>query len=814
MERKDVVRDLVQAIGEFNSRRLWRWFTNSDCFGVRMAGQEELILGVVLGHAGEEYGLSLFRGPDAAASFARLLDSEGRRDDVLEDMDVLGFSMEEFGNLPLDAQRLWREGGKHPRHDEPAGHLLAKPPRCRPRLPKEPELSLLLLVLGAVVKADTQRLLQPSRPGDADGVCVLNIRGEASSPHVTVTWGPLDAVEGPTTIPLVPWKPNVEDLPRLHATWLVGMSTIPAGIQGDERIMQVLLVVDEASEYVLQGQPVLGGDLQEALEIMAETFRSGGLKGQKGVPRRIVFSSRRLYEAMAPVLEGVGVKCTHQPLIPELERVMVDLVAHMGRERPPLRGDTEADAPIPASDDLKGWKEADLRLYRRLAEDFRSSGQLRSSRAVKRYFRDDDLEFYLEEHEQRGVGPAYAAWAILDYRPNRGSKTHAEKMLAKGLPPAESVLLRARMAAWATLYRVAAHDPKTGTIDLEDVLLGGLVTVHDQRMSESIEDSLFLAARVFPAGRFRFIEMAGPPLAAGMGLEAVVFLRECGMEFTPEGLRQDAHMFGWLWQWVDQWQAARTSARLCNTDGEELLWHTASFSVADPEETRKTLMQREDIECDQEAGELVWSKPTGRGKREMGDAITLGQMEFVGDELVVTVNSAERLARARRWLEGLPGVVFKGVATRRWDEPEKDRPMDERVSPPEPVEMTPELNAVVQEMMDRHYMQWIDMPLPVLGGKTPRQACRSEAGRQEVMMLIRTMPDPMGRGTVQAPREAMLRELGLTTQNPTRPAAGEPVPPIPIPRAATGPGPQVPRNAPCPCGSGRKYKKCCGRQPG
>lgn len=269
-------------------------------------------------------------------------------------------------------------------------------------------------------------------------------------------------------------------------------------------------------------------------------------------------------------------------------------------------------------------------------------------------------------------------------------------------------------------------------------------------------------------------------------------------------------MFGWLWQWLDQWQATRKPARLCNTDGEEFLWHTASFSVANPDETRRTLMRRKDIEYDEEADELVWNKPAEPDSAVMGDTITLGRIEFVGDELVVTVNSAQRFARARKWLEKLPGVAFKSVRNRRWNEAEKDRPLDERISPPRPVEMTPELNAAVQEMMNKHYTAWIGMALPALGGKTPRQACRTEAGRQQVMMLIRTMPDPMGRGTVRAPRQAMLRELGLATETATPPPVTLP-PPLPRPIQAVPASHKVARNAPCPCGSGRKYKKCCGQ---
>ena len=361
-----------------------------------------------------------------------------------------------------------------------------------------------------------------------------------------------------------------------------------------------------------------------------------------------------------------------------------------------------------------------------------------------------------------------------------------------------------------SLFRGPGHDPKRGTVDLEDVLLGSSVTAHDLSMSENIEDGIFFAARAFPAGSFHFLELAGPPLGAGMGLEAVELLRDNGMEFTREGLRQNAHMFGWLWRWMDPWEANRGLQCLCNTDGEEFLWHIASFSLIDPDSTRQALMKRKDIEYDEEAGELVWNKPTSGDSRALGETVTLGRIEFVGDELVVTVNSAERFARARKWLEKLSGVAFKNVQTRRWDEAEKDRPLDERISPPAPIEMTPELQAALQENLDKHYMGWIDEPLPILGGKTPRKACRTEAGRQQVITLIRTMPDPMGPAPIRVPRDAMMQELGLAT-GAIAPPAGQEIPHAPIPIEAIPSKPKVARNAPCPCGSGRKYKKCCGR---
>ncbi|MFC1636416.1 YecA family protein [Planctomycetota bacterium] len=468
-------------------------------------------------------------------------------------------------------------------------------------------------------------------------------------------------------------------------------------------------------------------------------------------------------------------------------------------------------AKVPTSDDLKGWKEADLRLTRRFADYLQSEDRPWSARATKRYFGDDNLEYFLTKHKERAVVQAYTAWCVLDYRPNKTSKTHAEKMLEQGLPEPEATLLRARMEAFPTLYRVADHNPKAGTIDLEDILVSGKVTVHDRLMSESIENNLFLSGRTFPVGHFHFIELGGPPLGPAMGMEAIEFLRDRGIEFTPEGLRRDAHKFGWLWDWIDEWQANWRPPHLCNTDGDDFVWHTASFSIVDPGTVRRALLRQQNIEYDDEEAEFIWVKRHGKGAKVLGGPVTMGRIELIGDELVLTVNSAKRLTKARKWLERIPGVSFQSVETSRWDERDEDRPMDERLSKPEPVEITPELAVSLQEMIDAQYMEWIDTALPILGGKTPRQACRIPGGRQQVSILIRTMPDPMGDASVRIPREAMLRELGLTTESLISRPVDLQMSRLPKPVSAGSPTGKVGRNDPCPCGSGRKYKKCCGR---
>ena len=225
------------------------------------------------------------------------------------------------------------------------------------------------------------------------------------------------------------------------------------------------------------------------------------------------------------------------------------------------------------------------------------------------------------------------------------------------------------------------------------MLLGGDVVLHDLSLSQHVADISFITCRIFPAGRFHFLGLAGPPLGAGMGTDAVEFLRSQGLEFTRQGLRQNAHLFGRLWPWIEQWEAdwKKKKLKLCNTDGDDLLFHTASFTVADPRGARAALEKRSDIEYDEEDDQYTWSRDAAKNPKILGETVTLGRIELLEDELVMTVNSARRLAAARRWLEKLPGVRFRAVTTRRWDEPAADRPADERLSKPEPVEVTPEM---------------------------------------------------------------------------------------------------------------------------
>ncbi len=61
---------------------------------------------------------------------------------------------------------------------------------------------------------------------------------------------------------------------------------------------------------------------------------------------------------------------------------------------------------------------------------------------------------------------------------------------------------------------------------------------------------------------------------------------------------------------------------------------------------------------------------------------------------------------------------------------------EELPKPPLPPE---EMAAVMQEVLDNHYRTLLSQPIPMLDGKTPKQAVRSKSGRQKVVEWLKLL---------------------------------------------------------------------------
>ena len=219
----------------------------------------------------------------------------------------------------------------------------------------------------------------------------------------------------------------------------------------------------------------------------------------------------------------------------------------------------------------------------------------------------------------------------------------------------------------------------------------------------------------------------------------------------------------YLEAWTEARRAQGFHPQVRNMDGEEIRFHTATYLVQDEAQARSALSARGDIECDEEDDTYIWERHKGREPGAViGDSLTLGTLRVIGDELLLEVNSAERLKKARAWLDRVPGIAFRSVRSQTLDEARRaDRPPDDQIR--QDVPMTPELVAHVRDLMHQHFMAWLDMPLPMFGGKTPRQMCSTEEGKQRVARLIRATPRPVGPAgpDIDVPRKEMLKALGL-----------------------------------------------------
>lgn len=426
----------------------------------------------------------------------------------------------------------------------------------------------------------------------------------------------------------------------------------------------------------------------------------------------------------------------------------------------PLTHDELDGLPIENPSTLEEWKLAERHFIACMASNLASSGVVDSTRAMRRYFGDDEIgEAVLDDLDRLSSYSAYIEWLAADYRPTRRSKTWLEKFSrARSTPPVQRVIAQARCEAEHSIYRIDETDPGTSMV-VEDVYSGRRLTVYDKLLSTAPLAGLFLPLRLMVLGEWTFPVLAGPPFKALQIDEAMRRLDDLGLPPTATDLRPYAELLGRLWAWY-LYRSSRVH-ELQNTDGDPLLWHTASYKVAEPGALVGALEGRDDVVCDEPGSGWTWLRG-GDSPVRLGETICLCQLKLLGDELIVEANSARRMALASEWVDSLPGVTFLAESTKEIAGMGDARPLDDRLPRPAEEPMPAELIAEVRRLLDERHRAWLDLSIPMLGGQTPRQACADPAGRQLVERLIRTMPATgSSGGKIEPPRQELLDELGI-----------------------------------------------------
>jgi hypothetical protein len=221
-----------------------------------------------------------------------------------------------------------------------------------------------------------------------------------------------------------------------------------------------------------------------------------------------------------------------------------------------------------------------------------------------------------------------------------------------------------------------------------------------------------------------------------------------------------------------------------NTDGDPLSMQRLIFAIDSPAEAFVALKglaigQSEDelLQDAQYAApgilqrvEINWTK-RGNSRHKGWETTVLGRIEIDGTQLTAEVNSAQRAAEFKRLVSERLG---KKAHYRVTEIQSLERLMAEaRASPRKAATQAdvdqaalmarPEVQAHLRDMHARHYEAWIDEKLPVLQGKTPREAVRTAAGREKVDALIRDIErmGPRVSGYDASVADNLRRRLGI-----------------------------------------------------
>jgi hypothetical protein len=135
------------------------------------------------------------------------------------------------------------------------------------------------------------------------------------------------------------------------------------------------------------------------------------------------------------------------------------------------------------------------------------------------------------------------------------------------------------------------------------------------------------------------------------------------------------------------------------------------------------------------------SRPQGQAEE---GARLLGSVRLERDALILETNSTGRAERGRDLLAAALGPLV-GLPSTSCRTPAQALANMPRAPTAQLSLSLDEQNAGMEHVLDRHYRATLDAPLPALDGKTPRQAVRSKAGREQAARWLKYLENQTAR---------------------------------------------------------------------
>jgi hypothetical protein len=322
------------------------------------------------------------------------------------------------------------------------------------------------------------------------------------------------------------------------------------------------------------------------------------------------------------------------------------------------------------------------------------------------------------------------------------------------LAPADRAWLEAQQRAWLSIWEV--RDVEAGErIAVRDLLTGEAATVTEVAASRSLARRDVILARVVVHEGTAVFCGIHPRVLGPIDADAVVasIRRKLRVRSAPVAihrLKEQGTNEAVLAAWRKN-VAARDRMpppQLTNTDGDPILLTVDHFAFAPdsrPEIERRIAAIEHVGEPERDGDRALFSllRPGNRMHRSWENTV-LGTVVVSEGGLRLEANSVRRADELRRALEATCSPLLTH-RIREHADPTAQLGRSKGRTAPQPKTLDDEAGAVLRAFKAKMYEDWIDEPIPMLGGLTPRQASARPPQRRKLILLLRDIENKESR---------------------------------------------------------------------
>jgi hypothetical protein len=331
-------------------------------------------------------------------------------------------------------------------------------------------------------------------------------------------------------------------------------------------------------------------------------------------------------------------------------------------------------------------------------------------------------------------------WMVHDYVPPRMGHPIIEEFLKRspgGLSMRQRKILEAWSRARFSIFEVQEVREGSG-VRLKDLLAGGEFFVYDVSTAKRAAPWDCYLARVEEfEGRHLFTA-----LVLTVPQNAIAPLKEWAIDAQRRsGLNWDAFLHANSHKLRQEYSRLinrrADSMRVVSYEGDELVFSRARYAFLDEEAVRRALDQSKAFDQEEDPADYGW---LDEAEDANGARRAYGHLHIAGGQLTLACSTRQRLERGNALLRNLAGGHLRhlGDDFTSWQSAMRDR--KGAPSPPKGSGLPPEVErGLVQRLLDEHYGKWIDLPVPALDGKSPREAATTAAGRAQLVELLKML---------------------------------------------------------------------------